>query len=776
MTLHRAEVILRRVVYVSLAAAMVLALLTVCGKAGPTATPLPLPDTPVPPIQSATPSLTATPTPKVAEAPALTPYAEPDLSMDVKTYGGERNDYLYDVLLLADGGTLLAGQANNTGQSHRITPGDACLIRTDVEGDVIWERDYGGEVDALFDSLVQVGEDEYLALGEIAASYERDETEFYLVKIDGEGNELWSHTYGGRGMDHAKMVRQTADGGYVLVGNQADEFPTSNVYRGNLFLIKTDAEGNELWRRLYGDEILYLGWAVAQTPDGGYVLAGWEAKTVDDRNVIVVKTSETGDVEWSRTWDLVSGERDGGFDLILTSDGYIVIACIQAMGSGGPSAVLLKVDLDGNEIWNKLIGEAAVGNTFWDIMEDSDGGYVMAGDTHLGKLPGTGRDIHGGLMIKTDADGEILWQRVFGEGQYDQVSLTSAVVLPDGGYIFVGQVTRSGETFSEMLWLKLTTDVTAVPPTPAAGLPTSTNPPALEVISVDTVEQVELVNTLSGHTDRVMALAFSGHGVYLASYSADDTIKLWEVSSGQETFAFGNQHHDLNSIAFSPDGRLLASGETIWDVVSKEVVFTLDRMEAGHPAFSPDGALLAVGGAGRPVKLWDVATGEVVRTFDSEADNLTFTTEFSPDGKLVATSGRDGIIRLWDVQSGHLVRTLCFGREVGVHDVAFSPDGRLLASGGTDEAVRLWDVVSGETVRTLRNRDGLYGVAFSPDGTLVASAGCDRTVKVWEVASGSLLHTLRHPDEVMAVVFSPDGSLLASGGYDNEVYLWGVPR
>jgi WD40 repeat protein len=577
-------------------------------------------------------------------------------------------------------------------------------------------------------------------------------------------------------MDLAKMVRQTADDGYILVGDRADEFPTRNVYRSNIVLIKTDADGEEVWTRTYGDEILYLGWAVAQTPDGGYVLTGWEAKTIDDRDVIVLKTSETGDVEWSRTWDLVPGERDGGFDLLLTSDGYIVIACIQSMGSGAPSAVLVKVDLEGNEIWNKLIGAAGVGNTFWDIMEDGDGGYVMAGDTHLGKLPGTGGDIHGGLMIKTDADGGILWQRVFGEGQYDQVSFTSGVALPEGGYVFVGSVTPSGERFSDMLWLKLTTDATTVSPTTEGALPTSTNPPALGTISVDTVEQVELVNTLSGHTDRVVALAFSGDGVYLASYSWDKTIKLWEVSSGQETFTFGNQDHDLNSIAFSPDARLLASGETIWDVASKEVLFTLDRMEAGHPAFSPDGALLAVGGAGRPVRLWDVATGEVVRTFDSEADNLTFTTEFSPDGTLVVTSGHDGIIRLWDVESGHVVRTLSFGREVGVHDVAFSPDGSLLASGGTDEAVRLWDVISGETVRTLRNRDGLYGVAFSPDGTLVASAGCDRTVKVWEVASGSLLHTLRHPDEVMAVVFSPDGSLLASGGYDNEVYLWGIPR
>jgi hypothetical protein len=437
-----------------------------CGKTEPitTATSQPT-DTPIPtrtpsPTATSAPTATAAPAPTATatEAPEPAPYPEPEAGVSVRTYGGEQNDAAYDILLLDDGGALIAGQANNTGLSHRITPGNARLIRSDAEGEIVWEKDYGGEVDALFCSLIQVGEDEYVALGDIAASYEREETDFYLVKIDKEGHEIWSHTYGGRGMDIAKMVRQTADGGFILVGSRADEFPSEGLYQGDLILIKTDAEGNEVWSQTYGDKILYLGWAVAQTPDGGYVLAGWEAKTIDDRDVIAIKTDEAGAVEWSRTWDLGPGDRDGGFDLILTSDGYVVIACIQSMGSGAPSAVLIKVDLGGNEIWNKLIGEEGVGNTFWDIVEDADGGYVMAGDTHLGKVPATGEDIHGGLMIKTDPDGEILWQHVFSGEQYEQVSLNSTVVLPSGGYIFVGRVTQRDERYGDMLWLKLTPD------------------------------------------------------------------------------------------------------------------------------------------------------------------------------------------------------------------------------------------------------------------------------------------------------------------------------
>jgi dipeptidyl aminopeptidase/acylaminoacyl peptidase len=371
------------------------------------------------------------------------------------SYGGPRNDRAFDVLMTADGGTLIAGLADNTGLSHRITPGSAWLIRTDAQGGVIWERKYGGENDAFFLSIAQAGEDEYVILGQIAASYTRNETDLYLVKVDGQGNEIWSRTFGGRGMDLGQMVRQTADGGYILVGDQADEHPTANVYQSNIYLIKTDAEGNLVWSQTYGDQILYLGWAVAQTPDGGYILTGWEAKTIDDRDVIAIKTNEIGDVEWSRTWDLGPGERDGGFDLILTADGTIVIACIQSMGSGRPSAVLLKLDLQGNEIWSKLIGEEGVGNTFWHIVEDVDGGYVMAGDTHLGKVSRTRKDVHGAWMVKTDTDGEILWQHVFGRGEYEQAHFLSAAPIPTGGYIFVGDVIRYGESYSDIIWVRI---------------------------------------------------------------------------------------------------------------------------------------------------------------------------------------------------------------------------------------------------------------------------------------------------------------------------------
>ncbi|MGD8752988.1 MAG: hypothetical protein PVG14_16255, partial [Anaerolineales bacterium] len=297
------------------------------------------------PTATPVPTATATPTPTATEPPLDTYYPEPGIRVDVRTYGGENNDWGLDILLLDDGGFLIVGRANNTNLSHRIMPGNARIIRTDAQGNVIWERDYGGTDDGRFYCPIQTGEDEYVILGEIAASYAREETDMYLVKIDGEGNEIWSHTYGGRGMDTSGMVRQTFDGGFILVGDRGDEFPTNGNYLSKIALIKTDAEGNEVWSHTYGDEAFYLSFGVAQTPDGGYVLTGWEAKTIPDRDVIIIKTDEMGEVEWSRTWDLDPGERDGAFDLILTSDGHVVVAGIRSMNSGPRKAVLIKVDL-----------------------------------------------------------------------------------------------------------------------------------------------------------------------------------------------------------------------------------------------------------------------------------------------------------------------------------------------------------------------------------------------------------------------------------------------
>jgi Tol biopolymer transport system component/flagellar biosynthesis GTPase FlhF len=233
------------------------------------------------------------------------------------------------------------------------------------------------------------------------------------------------------------------------------------------------------------------------------------------------------------------------------------------------------------------------------------------------------------------------------------------------------------------------------------------------------------------------------------------------------------------SVAFSPDGRLLAGagdrndGLRLWNPATGATKRDLDSQSAVYwVAFSPDRKLLASAGGGERVELWNPATGQRLRTLTGHAKRVS-SVAFSPDGKLLASGSWDKTVRLWDPVTGRKLRVLT-GRTGMICSVAFSPDGGLLASGSWDERVRLWDPATGEQLRVLTGRTGMVrSVAFSPDGGLLASGSGDNTVRLWDPATGRELRSLTgHIGGVCSVAFSPDGGLLASGSKDNTVRLW----
>jgi WD40 repeat protein len=288
------------------------------------------------------------------------------------------------------------------------------------------------------------------------------------------------------------------------------------------------------------------------------------------------------------------------------------------------------------------------------------------------------------------------------------------------------------------------------------------------------------LRTLKGHSGSVNSVAFSPDGKTLASGGGDNTVKLWEVSTGTELRTLKGHSGAVFSVAFSPDRKTLASGGgdntvKLWEVATGTELRTLKghSLSIFSVAFSPDGNTLASGSWDKTVKLWDVSTGEELRTLKGHSDSVGSVT-FSPDGKTVASGGEDHTIKLWDVTSGTELRTLT-GHFSVVFSVAFSPDGKTLASGSGDKTVKLWEVSTGTELRTLKGHSGwVDSVAFSPDGKTLASGSDDQTIKLWEVSTGTELRTLKgHSNSVVSVAFSPDGKTLASGSVDT-VKLWDV--
>jgi WD40 repeat protein len=315
---------------------------------------------------------------------------------------------------------------------------------------------------------------------------------------------------------------------------------------------------------------------------------------------------------------------------------------------------------------------------------------------------------------------------------------------------------------------------------PANNLASDSNSTLLEtdVISSSSVEYIVLLHTFSGHSKRVLDVAFSARGEFLASSSQDMKIILWDINSGQAMHTFQMESVDMADIDISTNENMLASGEAIWDLESTQEIHTLER-GSQIPAFvdfSPDGSLLALGRLGEEIKLWDVTSGQAFFIFAEQEEKRTKRMEFSPDGTLLAAGVIDGTVRLYDTESGEIANTLTYRGETDIHDIAFSSDGEFLASGGRVPAVILWDVESGEVVRTFRVQDTVLSIDFSPDGTiLAATGGAEKAVLLWDVESGELLHSLPHNDQCMAIAFSNDGRLLAAGCFDNQLYLWGIP-
>ncbi len=279
----------------------------------------------------------------------------------------------------------------------------------------------------------------------------------------------------------------------------------------------------------------------------------------------------------------------------------------------------------------------------------------------------------------------------------------------------------------------------------------------------------------------VRSVIFSPDGKLLATGDSDGVVRLWEASSGREILTCKGHTNVVESVAFSPDGEILASGSydqiiKLWDVQTGECLKVLQ----GHTqsvmsvTFNPDGNILASGSFDRTVRLWDIRTGECCKILQDHT-KVVFSVAFHPAGEILASGSGDKTVRLWNIGSGECLKTLQ-GHTKNVFSVAFHSAGEILASGSGDRTVRLWNIGSGECLTTLEGHfDQVRSLAFSPNGEILASGSYDQTAKLWDIRTGECLNTLQgHSNKVGSVAFHPAGEILVSGSYDQTLRLWAI--
>jgi len=339
-----------------------------------------------------------------------------------KTFGGTDDDRGRSVQETSGGGYIIAGETSSFGAGSA----DVYLIKTDAQGQKLWSKTFGGINNDFGYSFQEITGGGYIIAG-WTSSFGAGGFDVYLIKTDAEGQELWSKTFGG--ISVAYSVQETSDGGYIIAGWTS----SFGVERNNVYLIKTDAQGQELWNRTFGG--ISVAYSVQETSDGGYIIAGWTSSFgVGGFDVYLIKTDAQGQELWNQTFG--GTNNDFGYSVQeTTGGGYIIAGETSSFGAGSADVYLIKTDTQGQELWSKTFG--GTNNDFgYSVQETIGGGYIIAGETS--SFGAGGFDVY---LIKTDAQGQELWSKTFGGTDDDRGR--SVQETTGDGYIIAGETSSS---------------------------------------------------------------------------------------------------------------------------------------------------------------------------------------------------------------------------------------------------------------------------------------------------------------------------------------------
>jgi hypothetical protein len=357
-----------------------------------------------------------------------------------KSFGGLRPDYGHSLARTADGGYILSGQTF----SFTDTTSDTYLVKTDAGGNEEWMKTIGSDTLDGANSILQTSDGGYFVTNH-TEGYGAGDCDAWMCKTDAAGNVLWNQTYGCPEDDLGLDAIETSDHFLVTCGVARTIEPS-----GDAFLAKYTLAGDVVWIKSYGGPGGQDGWRLTESPDGGYVVAG---NTIENANgpidIFIFKTDADGNLVWSYNYGGAGEEYTLGV-CRATDGGYIVCGSSTSFGAGDEDAYLLKIDENGTQQWSRnyggLLQDEAMG-----IVPAGDGGYALTGFT---KSFG---DPLEAFILKTDAYGNQQWMKTYGDAA-SQKECNWIVACPDGGFAMTGSVQQAGSANADLYFVKTDSD------------------------------------------------------------------------------------------------------------------------------------------------------------------------------------------------------------------------------------------------------------------------------------------------------------------------------
>lgn len=317
-----------------------------------------------------------------------------------KTIGTPKEDQAYYARQTFDGGYIITGYS----VPENAFNSKLWLIRTNSNGDTLWTKSYGGINNDEGNDVQQTTDNGFIVTG-ITSSFGSGNFDMWLLKTDSNGDTLWTSTYGGANNDFGNSVFQTDDGGYFVIGSTE----SAGSGASDFWVVKTNAAGELLWEETYGGTFNDIAFEGQPTSDGGFILAGYtQQQGFSNADVWLVKLLNTGDIEWEQTYG-------GSFDELAysvseTADaGYILSGYTYSFGSGMQDLWLIKTDMYGDTLWTKTVGGSS-NDAGHCVIETDEGDFLVSGSTFSYSVNGD-MDL---WLVKTDISGNTLWTNTYG--------------------------------------------------------------------------------------------------------------------------------------------------------------------------------------------------------------------------------------------------------------------------------------------------------------------------------------------------------------------------